>query len=266
MPSTYTYPTPTIPGATSSSDPFSSSLDQINNLINDLLARYSSLKAPQPADSLDDPLIQDYLAQSFGGARSLVDSLGLQSGASTSRRVTSSSSNPTLSQSELQHQALKQLAAEYSQKFSDAVKNAQSVRNAEYSQQKDALSGLNDLITARNRLVTAQADWLNQTAAQQFNRDQAGMQNDIQAQKAMQDAAKLNADLEQQKSAADARMADEAKWKALTTKARLVSRIGKTAAGWTNADDLASERLGVAFGYYQPWQRKFEIRMGTGRR
>ncbi len=266
MPSEYTYSTPAAPGADPSSDPFSFSLDQINTLIKELLAKYSSLTAPQPTDSADDPLIQDYLSQSLGGAKSLIDSYSVRGAASTSRRAAASSTNPALSESELQHQALKQLAAEYSKKFSEAVKNAQAVRNAEYGRQNDALSGLNDLITTRNRLLTSQTDWLTKTAEQKFNLDQASLQNETQAQKVAQETAKFYADLEQQKNAADAQMAKETKWKALTTKARLASRIGKTAAGWTNADDLLSDRLGVDFGYYQPWQRKLEIRLGTGKK
>jgi hypothetical protein len=266
MPSEYTYSTPAAPGADPSSDPFSFSLDQINTLIKELLAKYSSLTAPQPMDSADDPLIQDYLTQSLGGAKSLIDSYSARGAASTSRRAAASSTNPALSESELQHQALKQLAAEYSKKFSEAVKNAQSVRNAEYGRQNDALSGLNDLITTRNRLLTSQTDWLAKAAEQKFNLDQASLQNDTQAQKVAQETAKLYADLEQQKNAADSQMAKENKWKALTAKARLASRIGKSAAGWTNADDLLSDRLGVDFGYYQPWQRKLDIRLGTGRK
>ena len=49
MPSEYTYSTPAAPGADQSSDPFSFSLDQINTLIKELLAKYSSLTAPQHA-------------------------------------------------------------------------------------------------------------------------------------------------------------------------------------------------------------------------
>ena len=266
MPSEYTYSAPAAPGSDPSTDPFSFSLDQINTLIKELLAKYSSLTAPQPVDSGDDPLIQDYLSQSLGGAKSLIDSYAVRDGASTSRRTTSSSTTAALSASELQHQALKQLAAEYSKKFSEAIKNAQSVRNAEYGRQNDTLKGLNDLITTRNRLLASQTDWLNKTSEQKFNQEQASLQNDTQAQKAAQETSKLNADLEQQKNAADSQMANENKWKALTAKARLASRIGKTAAGWTNADDLLSDRLGVNFGYYQPWQRKLDIRLGTGRK
>lgn len=251
----------------SSSDPFGFSLDQINALIKELLSKYSSLSTPQPTEAADDPLIQDYLAQTFGGANNLLDSYQrLGTGASTSRTRSASSTGPALSESELRHEALKQLAVEYSKKFGDAVKNAQSVRDSEYSRQRDALSGLNDLIATRNKLLGLQSDWLTKVADQQFSKDQANLQNEAQAQKAAQEAAKLNADSEQRQNAADAQMAQENKWRALTAKARLVSRIGKTAAGWTNADDLLSERLGVDLGYYQPWQRKFEIKMGAGKK
>ncbi len=107
---------------------------------------------------------------------------------------------------------------------------------------------------------------MNNLAAQQFEVERARAQDNLQAQKTADDNARLNSDREQAQLAQDQALASENKWRSLQAKARLVSRIGKAAAGWTNADDMLSDRLGVDFGYYQPWSRKLEIRMGGSKR
>lgn len=265
MTTEYTYSTPLTAGSDSSSDPFSDSLDQINALIKELIAKYSSFRPPDTTNG-DDPLIADYLSQSLGGASGLIDRYAARSSASRVRRGASSGQNPSLSESALHLQAMKLLASEYSKKFADAMKSAQSVRDSEYTRSKDALNSLNDLIANRNKLLSAKTDWLDKASDQQLSREQASLQDQIRNQKAQQETTRLNAEREQQQTARDEQLAKENKWRGLTSKARLASRIGKTAAGWTNADDLLSDRLGVEFGYYKPWDRKFEIRMGMGRK
>ncbi len=174
MPSEYT---------NSSSDPFSASLDQINNLINDLLSRYSSLRPVQEPKPEEDPLIQGYLSQYLGGARSLLNSYTSQQSGSGRGLGASSTGGSSLSESEAYHQALKTLASEYSSKFGDAVENARSLRDSQYSQQTSDLGSLNDLLLTRNKLLSAQGDWLNNLAAQQFEVERARAQDNLQAQK-----------------------------------------------------------------------------------
>jgi len=251
----------------SSSDPFGASLDQINNLINDLLSRYSSLRPVQEPKPEEDPLIQGYLSQYLGGARSLLNSYtSQQSGSRTRGLGASSTGGSPLSESEAYHQALKTLASEYSSKFGDAVEKAKSLRAAQYSQQSSDLGSLNDLLLTRNKLLSAQGDWLNNLTAQQYEVERSRAQGNLQAQTTAERNAGLNSDREQAQLAQDQALASEDKWRSLQAKARLVSRIGKGAAGWTNADDMLSDRLGVEFGYYQPWSRKLEIRMGGSKR
>lgn len=251
----------------SSTDPFSASLDQINNLINDLLAGYSSLRPVQESKPEDDPLVQDYLSQYLGGARSLLNSYTSQPSGSRARGLgAASTGGSSLSESELYHQALKTMASEYSKKFGDAVKNARSLRDTQYSQQTSDLNSLNDLLLTRNKLLTAQGDWLNNLEARQYEVDRSQAQDNLQAQKTAERNTRLNSDRELAQLVQDQALAREDKWKSLQAKARLVSRIGKGAAGWTNADDMLSDRLGVEFGYYQPWSRKLEIKMGGSKR
>jgi hypothetical protein len=265
MTTEYTYSTPIGAEFDTSSDPFSDSLEQINALIKELIAKYSTFRPPDTANG-DDPLVADYLSQTLGGARGLMDEYAARASASRARRGASSGQNAPLSESALHHQAMKLLASEYSNKFADAMKSAQSMRDGEYTRGKDALNSLNDLIANRNKLLSAKTDWVDKASNQQLSRDQASLQDQIRNQKAEQENARLNAEREQQQSARDEQLAKESKWRGLTSKARLASRIGKTAAGWTNADDLLSDRLGVEFGYYKPWERKFEIHMGMGRK
>ena len=247
-------------------DPFATSLDQINTLINELLTKYSSFKAPESYMGDDDPLIQAYLSQAYGGARDRADSYSSRTAGQTARG-SYGSGNAALSQSEARHQALKALAAEYSSKYSDAVKNANSTRDSEYAASKDALASLNDLIANRNKLLAAQKDWLTKSDELQFNRDQASFSNDLASQENQREIARLNTEAEQRNADRDEKLAQENRWRSLTAKARLVSKIGRTAAGWTNSDDLLSDRLGVQLGYYSPWERKLEVRVGnTGRK
>lgn len=247
-------------------DPFATSLDQINTLINELLTKYSSFKTPESYRGDDDPIIQAYLSQAYGGALDLADSYSSRtSGQAT--RGSYNAGNAALSQSEARHQALKSLAAEYSGKYGDAVKNANSTRESEYTARKDVLAGLNDLIANRNKLLAAQKDWLTKSDELQFNRDQASFQNDLASQENQREIARFNTEAEQRNAERDEKLSLENRWRSLTAKARLVSKIGRTAAGWTNSDDLLSDRLGVQLGYYDPWQRKLEVRVGnTGRK
>ena len=69
----------------SAPDPFATSLDQINTLINELLTKYSSFKAPDSSMGDDDPLIQAYLSQAYGGARDLADSYSSRTAGQTAR-------------------------------------------------------------------------------------------------------------------------------------------------------------------------------------
>jgi hypothetical protein len=257
----------TTQGDNMATDPFATSLDQINTLISELLAKYSSFKAPESSVGDDDSLIQDYLSQAYGGARNLVDSYTLSNSRKSARGSYNNAGGAAISQSQARHEALKALAAEYSGKYGDAVKNANSVRESRYTASKDALASLNDLIANRNKLIAAQKDWLARSDELQFNREQATFKNDLASQENQRDIARLNTETEQRNAQRDDRLTLENRWRSLTAKARLVSRIGRTAAGWTNSDDLLSDRLGVQLGYYDPWQRKLEVRVGsTGRK
>ena len=247
-------------------DPFATSLDQINTLINELLTKYSSFKTPESYRGDDDPIFQAYLSQAYGGALDLADSYSSRTSRQTARG-SYNHANAGLSQSEARHQALKALAAEYSGKYGEAVKNANSTRESEYTARKDVLAGLNDLIANRNKLLAAQKDWLTKSDELQFNRDQASFSNDLASQENQREIARFNTEAEQRNAERDEKLSLENRWRSLTAKARLVSKIGRTAAGWTNSDDLLSDRLGVQLGYYDPWQRKLEVRVGnTGRK
>ena len=247
-------------------DPFSASLDQINSLITELLNKYSSLRTPQPSVSDDDPQILDYLSTTYGGARGLAELYSSAQPAGLGTRGAYNKAGGSISQSEAQLNALKALAAQYASKYSEAIKYASSKREADDRERKDTLTSLNDLIANRNKLVAAQNDWLASSDQLQFNREQASFANDLATQENRRQVEQFNADSERRNAQRDEQLALENRWKSLAAKARLVSRIGKTAAGWTNSDDLLSERLGVQLGYYEPWQRRLEVRMSAANR
>lgn len=223
--------------------------------------------APKP----DDPDVQDYMEHILGGQRkSLDDYVAQAAGAGIKRGGLNVVGGPAL-ESSLHQAAMKSLAAGYADRFREAMSAAKSSREANYSQYKDAIQNLESALGLQKSFLTSQSDWQNRLGDTMhgdwrsdvdWNRDTPSRELELEAARSRLENERLQSVWE----AADRGRAlqeqeeMEAKWTQLADKMGVASQVGQYGAGWTGADDMWAERLGVMMGYLKPWDRNLTVK------
>jgi len=151
--------------------------EQISNLV----AKYASSLAPRatqsnagstsysswesPAVDPSDPAVSRYMSHLLGGQRQqLNEYVRRAAGAGIQRSGLNVRGGPGLGSS-LRHAVMQTLAAGYGDRFRQAMDYGKYVKGASYSQYREGLKDLQNLLSTQHRYLSSQVDWSGRLAA-----------------------------------------------------------------------------------------------------
>jgi hypothetical protein len=222
--------------------------------------------------SPDDPDVQGYMEHILGGQRKTLDDYVAQAaGAGIKRGGLNVVGGPSL-ESSLHQMAMKNLATGYADRLREAMNQAKSQREAAYSESTDSLREIQSMLGLQHRFLTSQSDWQNRLGDTMhgdwrsdvdWNRETPSRDLQLESARRRIESERLHNVWEAADRGREAQEKEEmeSKWGLLAQKTGLASKAGQSTAGWTGADSLWSERLGVLMGYLKPWDRKLTAKI-----
>jgi hypothetical protein len=147
----------------------------------------------------------------------------------------------------------------------------QSERDARYSQYSDSMRNLESMLGLQKSLLTSQADWQSRLGDTMhgdwrsdvdWNREAPGRELDLEEARRRMENERLHNLWEAADRGRQVQEQDdlETRWTQLADKMGLASQVGQYGAGWTGADNMWAERLGVMMGYLKPWDRNLTVK------
>jgi len=218
----------------------------------------------------DDPEVGRYMENVLGGQRKTLDDYVRRAATAGIRRGGMNVMGGPAYASSLHHDAMDNLARGYSDRFREAMDYNKYVKGSQYKQLQDHMTNLQDLLQIQHGFLSGQADWQSRVgdlmhsdwkSDVDWNRAEplrnVQMEN-VKRQWAQEDLHNLW-ERQDRQAATDAASEREGKWGQLLDKMRVMENAGRRGAGWTSADDLWMERLGVEIGYNKPWTRQLTL-------
>ncbi len=202
----------------------------------------------------DDKEVSDYMSNILGGQRKLMDEyVGRAANAGVRRGGTNAVGGPAVD-SALHHDAMKSLASDYANRFSEGMNYDRYVKGTRYGQERDRVNDMQNLYGIQRGYLTARQnrqdriaelmrqDWLTELANAQTKADQpaAPAAPVVNRQPTpSQDSSQANQN----------RAGLEMQWR------ELLHKMDTNPHLWSRSDNEKLEFLGNQLGYMTPWKR-----------
>lgn len=202
----------------------------------------------------DDPEVRDYMSNILGGQRKLMDEYVKRAANSGMRRGGMNAVGGPAFDSALHHDAMKNLASDYSNRFSEGMNYGRYAKGTKYGQERDRQQELQNLFGIQRGYLTARQnrqdriaelkrqDWLTELAYARTKPEQIAPPPEPPVNRqpaATQASPQTNQD----------RGWLETQWKVL------LHKMDTYPHQWSRADNEKLEFLGNQLGYMTPWKR-----------
>jgi hypothetical protein len=202
----------------------------------------------------DDPEVRDYMSNIIGGQRKLMDEYVKRAANSGTRRGGMNAAGGPALDSALHHDAMKNLASDYANRFSEGMNYGRYAKGAQYGQERDRMNNLQNLFGIQRGYLTARQnrqdriaelqrqDWLTELANARTKADQTALPPEPAVNR--QPAATQSSPQTDPN-----RGWLEIQWKAL------LHKMDANPYHWSRSDGEKLEFLGNQLGYMTPWKR-----------
>lgn len=202
----------------------------------------------------DDPEVRDYMSNILGGQRKLMDEYVKRAANSGIRRGGMNAVGGPAVDSALHHDAMKNLASDYGNRFSEGMNYGRYAKGTRYGQERDRMNDLQSLFGIQRGYLTARQnrqdriaelkrqDWLTELADARMKADQAALPPEpaVNRQPAV---------LQSPQQPNQERTSLEMQWK------ELLRKMDVNPYQWSRSDNEKLEFLGNQLGYMTPWKR-----------
>ncbi len=208
----------------------------------------------------DDPEVRDYMSNILGGQRKLMDEYVKRAANSGMRRGGMNAVGGPALDSALHHDAMKSLASDYSNRFSEGMNYGRYAKGTRYGQERDRQQELQNLFGIQRGYLTARQnrqdriaelqrqDWLTELAYARTKAEQA-------APPPKPIVIRERADSQDQARLEQFRAGFEREWK------NLLHKRDVDPHHWTFGDQEQFEYLGIQLGYMTPWKRSLDVQL-----
>ncbi|MFC1834688.1 hypothetical protein ACFL2Q_08135 [Thermodesulfobacteriota bacterium] len=207
-----------------------------------------------------DAAVKDYMSHVMGGQRNQLDEyVRRAAGAGISRSGLNVRGGPAMSSS-LHHSAMKNLAAGYAGRFSEAMNYNKYLKATQQSLYQSQMSQLQSLLGTQHSYISSQADWRRNLANLKHSDWRDRLEYQRQAPFRQNQLARLKMDLKQDQWR---NFNERREYKLNESRQQRIDRdwgrtLEKAAWGnssWSPADHLRAERALTAKGVWKPLQR-----------
>jgi hypothetical protein len=202
----------------------------------------------------DDPEVRDYMSNILGGQRKLMDEYVKRAANSGMRRGGMNAAGGPAFDSALHHGAMKNLASDYSNRFSEGMNYGRYAKGTKYGQERDRQQELQNLFGIQRGYLTARQnrqdriaelqrqDWLTELANARTKADQTALPPEP--------AVNRQPEATQSSPQTDPNRGWlEIQWKAL------LHKMDANPHHWSRSDGEKLEFLGNQLDYMTPWKR-----------
>ncbi|MBI5248420.1 MAG: hypothetical protein HY912_02900 [Desulfomonile tiedjei] len=207
----------------------------------------------------DDTEVTGYMSHVLGGQRELMDEYVKRAATSGTRRGGTNAVGGPAAGSSLHHDAMKTLASDYSNRFSQAMDYGRYAKGTQYGQERDRMKDLQNLFGIQHSYLTSSQSRQDRIAELK-HQDWLTMLSKTQSEPQVIQVAQSPESSPQQPSTAQTsgvtdrqRASYEMRWK------ELLHKMDTVPLHWSRGDQEQMDYLSTQLGYISPLKRSHSV-------